>query len=320
MLARNPLARLGLLLLLAFGLALPANAQGIGDLGNLLKRVNPMERSGNRGHNEQITTHLGDATHGDAALDGFVPGERPLPLASLRQGNGSTFVLQPGYYTQDTQSYCLHAGTHGPGGGEGYLYAPPLGPARELITTIVHNSALHPDIRQQDVQALVWAILARARFRDLNPALQRVASTLLGPEQMAAQLRGAALDAVREQAMQQLMRRASPQLRQVLDAEATLRSMFAGGYASFQELEQVAILAGMAPIGEGSRDIPPGRWSKHPDGYWVRYLPSGYSRTRMEIHVEPGSEAVGRLFDPALHVAVPGNTARQRLLMSARAH
>lgn len=315
--ARSRLTRTALLFFLAMVVALPVQAQGLGDL---LKRVNPLERGGNRGHNEQITTNLGDATHGDPSRDGFQPAGQARPLDTLRDGDGRTFVLQPGYFTMSTQSYCLHAGTYGPGAGDGYLYAPPLGPAKDLIVTIARSSVLHPQVSQQDVQALIWAILARARFRDFNPSLQRTASTLLGPELMAAQMRGAALDALREQALQQLMGRASPQLRSVLEAEARLRSMFSSGYSSFQELEQVAVLAGMAPMGEGSRNIPSGRWSRHPDGYWVRYLPSGYSTTRMELYVEPDSSAVGLGFDPALHVAVPGNTARQRLLMSARSH
>jgi hypothetical protein len=55
-------------------------------------------------------------------------------------------------------------------------------------------------------------------------------------------------------------------------------------------------------------------------GYYVRYLPSGYSSTRVEIWVPQGSPAVGKEYDPATHIAVPGNTARQRLIQSGRAH
>ena len=56
-----------------------------------------------------------------------------------------------------------------------------------------------------------------------------------------------------------------------------------------------------------------------PDGYWVRYLPSGYSMTRLEIWVPQGSPSVDKEFDPATHIAVPGNTSRQRLIQSGRA-
>jgi hypothetical protein len=80
------------------------------------------------------------------------------------------------------------------------------------------------------------------------------------------------------------------------------------------------VLAGMAGVGEGSRDVPAGRWSLHPDGYYVRYLPRGYSYTVTQVWVPEGSAGSGRVFDPATHIAVPGNTARQRLMQSGRAH
>ena len=70
--------------------------------------------------------------------------------------------------------------------------------------------------------------------------------------------------------------------------------------------------------GAGSREVPSGRWSNHPDGYHVRYLPSGYSSTKVDIWVPQGSPAVGKEYDPATHIAVPGNTSRQRLIQSGR--
>jgi hypothetical protein len=107
-------------------------------------------------------------------------------------------------------------------------------------------------------------------------------------------------------------------LRQVAQAEAQLRSMLTTPGASFAEMERVAVLSGDAPLGPGSQEIPSGRWSLHPDGYYVRYIPSGYSSTRVEIWVPQGSPAVGKEYDPATHIAVPGNTARQRLIQSGR--
>ena len=83
-------------------------------------------------------------------------------------------------------------------------------------------------------------------------------------------------------------------------------------------MERVAVLSGNAPMGPGSQVVPSGRWSIHPDGYYVRYIPSGYSSTRVEIWVPQGSPAVGKEFDPATHIAVPGNTSRQRLIQSGR--
>ena len=114
------------------------------------------------------------------------------------------------------------------------------------------------------------------------------------------------------------MDRLPPVVRQALQAEAQLRQMLTTSGTSFAELERVAVLSGMAPRGEGSIDVPSGRWNQHPDGYHIRYIPQGYSHTLVEIWVPEGSPAVGKEYDPATHIAVPGNTSRQRLVQSGR--
>lgn len=110
-----------------------------------------------------------------------------------------------------------------------------------------------------------------------------------------------------------------PFVRQVLEAQARLRNALANPASSFGDLERIAVLTGdNVPLGPGSRGVPMGRWSKHPDGYWIRYYPSGYPTTKVEIWVPDDSAAVGKEFDPSVNVAVPGNTSRQRLLQSGR--
>src|SRR5919199_3685887 len=210
------------------------------------------------------------------------------------------------------QSYCLKAGTHRPGGGDGYLYAPPKGPAEDAVMSIVRNSVNHPEIHQHDIQLLLWAIIARAKFENLSTELKAVAARLLTPRQLAG-LNRSALDFIPSQVMDRM----PGPVRQIAQAEQSLRSMLTSG-ASFSEMERVAVLAGMAPPGPGSVEVPSGRWSAHPDGYMIRYIPSGYSTTRVEIWVPQGSPAVGKEYDPATHIAVPGNTARQRLIQSGR--
>lgn len=290
-------------------------------LGGLLDGVKAITPGFLRRDNPPITTSLKDATYSDPDKDGFQPPD-VRPLAALRATPQSPFVLKAGYYRMQSQSYCLHAGTYGPSGdkGDGYLYAPPLGPAKDTVMAIVRNSVLHADIPQHDVQLLLWAILAKTKPQDLSPPLQAVAMRLLSPQQFAALGRGAAFDFLRGRAYEMMLDQASPQLRQVLQAESQMRSMLSNGSSRFEDIERVAVLAGMAPMGEGSQAIPSGRWSRHPDGYWVRYVPSGYSSTRLELWVPNDSQAIGGTFDPATHVAVPGNTSRQRLLQSGREH
>lgn len=285
-----------------------------GGLGDKLKKKAPNLLGGKA----PITTSLSDAQWEDATKDGFTPREASRSLNTLQRTPNGGFVLQPGYYTLQTQSYCLKAGTHGPGGGDGYLYAPPKGPAEDAVITAVRNSVQHPELEQHDIQALLWAIIARAKFEDLQPQMKATASKLLTPRQLAS-LNRSALDVVSGNALTDALGGVPEPLRQIAQAEAQLRQMMTTPGATFAEMERVAVLSGNAPLGEGSRQVPSGRWSLHPDGYFVRYLPSGYSSTRVEIWVPQGSPSVGKEYDPATHIAVPGNTARQRLIQSGRA-
>lgn len=306
------------LLLLLGGTAATADAQ-FGRIGGAIGRVaGRLNLDGVLRGEAPITTSLPDAKWEVDSLDDFTPREAVRPLASLQRTPNGGFTLRPGYFEMHTQSYCLKAGTHGPGGGDGYLYAPPKGPAEDQVVTIVRNSVSHPEIEQHDIQTLLWAIIARAKFEDLQPNYKAIAGRLLTPQQLAS-LNRSALDFVPAPALDRALAGVPPLVRRALQAEAQLRQMLVSPGTSFEQLERVAVLAGMAPVGEGSRAVPSGRWSLHPDGYYVRYLPQGYSHTVVQIWAPPGSPAVGKTFDPATHIAVPGNTARQRLIQSGRA-
>jgi hypothetical protein len=296
--------------------AAPASAQlgGLGGLADKLKKKVPNPLGGK----EPITTSLSDAKWGDSSKDGFTPREAARSLMTLQRTPNGGFVIQPGYYQMVDQSYCLKAGTHGPGGGDGYLFAPPKGPAEDAVLTIVRNSVNRPEIPQNKIQQLLWAIIARAKFEDLQGDLKAVASQLLTPRQLAG-LNRSALDALSNPMLGRLGIDMPEPLRQIAQAEQQLRQMLTSTTASFAEMERVAVLTGNAPLGPGSQEVPAGRWSMHPDGYYVRYIPSGYSTTRVEIWAPQGSPAVGKEYDPAAHIAVPGNTSRQRLIQSGRA-
>ncbi|HEX6250261.1 MAG TPA: hypothetical protein VFZ56_02370 [Gemmatimonadaceae bacterium] len=269
------------------------------------------------GGDHPITTSLEHARWAVDTLDQFTPAEAARPLISLQRTATGGFVLAPGYYEMHTQSYCLKAGTYGPGGGDGYIFAPPTGPAQDAVVSIVRNSVAQPQIPQHDIQVLLWAIIARAKFEELSPDKKATAAKLLTAQQLAM-LNRSALDLLPGDEMDGLLSRAPAALRQVLQAEAQLRQMLTDPASSFAEMERVAVLAGLAELGPGSRAVPSGRWSLHPDGYYVRYIPRGYSHTVTQVWVPEGSPAVGKEYDAAMHIAVPGNTSRQRLIQSGR--
>lgn len=266
-----------------------------------------------------VSTSIKDAIYGDAAKDGFTPPGKLRDLTALPRSADGGFVLAPGYYIMHAQSYCLHAGTHGPGGGDGYLYAPVKGSAKDTVIAILRNSVSHPEIDQHDIQLLLWAVVARARFEDLDPRLKAVAARLLSARQLAG-LNRSALGVLTSPQLASVTGGMPGPLRTIVEAESRMRGLLTTPGSSYADIERVAVLGGMAPRGEGSIDVPATRWSLHPDGYWVRYKPNSYTNTWVEIWVPPGSKGVGKAYDPASSIAVPVNTARQRLAQSGRVY
>jgi hypothetical protein len=306
---RSCLVLVGLIVLTTATTSVKAQFGGLGRATDKLKVPDLFGRP-------PITTGLSDAKWGDPSKDGFTPAEAPRSLMTLKRTPDGGFVLEPGYFVEELQSYCLMAGTYGPGGGDGYLYAPVKGPADDAVVSILHNSVRHPDIEQQDIQMLLWAVVARARFEDLAPRSKAIAARLLSPRELAM-LNRSALGVATEGAVASALGGVPEPLRQIAHAEARLRQMLGNPDATFADMEGVAVLTGAAPLGQRSEPVPMTRWSLHPDGYYVRYLPSAYGMTRVELWVPQGTPGV-REFDPARHIAVPGNSSRQRLVQSAR--
>ena len=302
-------------LLAAIGLSLAFVPHSQAQFGGIIRDLSPGVKLPNLLKGKPpITTSIQDAIYSDPNRDGFDPGVA-RSLASLPLDKKNRYVLAPGYYTMTAQTYCLKAGTYGPTGGNAYLYAPLKGPQKKTVEAILRNSVDHPDIAQRDVQVLLWAIIARAKFENLNSRSKIVAARLLTSRQLASLNRNA-LDVLTNRQVQGLIGGVPRPVGAVLEAEADMRRMLSRG-SSYSDLETVAVLTGAVPLGEGSRtDIPANRWDRHPDGYWVRYDPTGYSRTTVEIYVP--EDANGAKYDPAVSVAVPANTSRQRIGQSAR--
>ena len=266
-----------------------------------------------------VSTNIKDAIFGDPSTDRFTPPMAVRDLTSLPRSAEGGFVLAPGYYRMHAQSYCLHAGTYGPGGGDGYLYAPVKGSAKDAVTSILRNSVAHPEIEQRDIQLLLWAIVARAKFEDLDMRLKGVAAVLLSKKQLAT-LNRSALGVLTSPQLASVTGGLPGPVRKVVEAESRMRGLLSTPGSSYADIERVAVLGGIAPRGEGSIDLPASRWSKHPDGFWVRYKPNGYSNTWVEIWVPQGSAGVGKTYDPGSAIAVPVNTSRQRLAQSGRVY
>lgn len=320
----NLLTRRSFALAAAGALVAAASGQASAQIGGLGRAIGRVAQHANVANvlegTPPISSNINDAVFAVDSLDRFTPREPMRSLATLQRTPNGGFVLQPGYYEWHAQSYCLHAGTYSPrSGGSGYLYSPVKGTAVDAVETILRNSVNKPNIPQHDIQVLLWAIVARAKFEDLDIHLKQTATQLLSERQLAL-LNRTALDLVPGPALDAMMDKVPDALKQIVRAEAQIRQLATTPGTTYEQLERVAVLTGVPPIGPGSRGVPTGRWSLHPDGYYVRYMPESYPYTIEQIWVPQGSPAVGKEYDPATHIAMPGNTYAQRLIQSGREH
>lgn len=200
-----------------------------------------------------------------------------------RTSTGGFIISKPGFYRVELESYCLKAGTHGPApGGDGYLTAALRGPKADLVRTILERSVAHREVAQPDVQLLLWAVLARAKLDDLNPRVKAAATTLLSPTELNG-MRSGTLGVLTPALLAQFEGSLPEPARRVLEAENDLRRALISPGLSYREAERLAVLAGAAPAGPAA--VPRGRWSDHPRGFFIRYYPTDYTRTRVELYI-----------------------------------
>src|SRR5687767_9363026 len=89
----------------AFAATASAQLGGLGGLGDKLKKKTPNLL----GDKQPITTSLNDAKWARGDMDGATPREAVRSLMTLQRTPNGGFVLQPGFYSMQTQSYCLKA-------------------------------------------------------------------------------------------------------------------------------------------------------------------------------------------------------------------
>ena len=259
--------------------------------------------------NEPINTSFRDASKQSELPESFGNGQKFRAMHRQNRSSTGAFLLKPGFYELKSRSFCLRAGTHGPSSGDGYLFAPLLGRQQDIVREVLTRSEAHPEISQQDVQILLWAIIARCDFRTMNLQLIDVCRKLMKPAHMARLNK----KLIMEFALAAIN---SPQLTasvmNVLQTENQIRGLIGQSNATFLDLERLAVLAGPARI--DNPEYRQGRWSKHPDGYYVRYYPQHYSRTIIQVYVPESISAAE--FDATNDVAVPANTGAQRLGLS----
>ncbi|MBV2166940.1 MAG: hypothetical protein KUL76_10470, partial [Kaistella sp.] len=240
----------------------------------------------------------------------FASGKNFVSLCRESFNKDTGYVLTPGYYQIQLKSFCLKAGTYAPSKGDGYLFAPLKGPKEEIINALVKNWYNHQDIPQEQVQSLVWAVIAKSSFKNLNTESKLVAARLLSKDQLL-KLSKMGLDFIPADIMSKAKSNLPQPVQIALDAENKIRNFFSSSSSSYAELERLAMISGVNPE---KSEILYGTWGLHPDGYWVAYEPHGYREMTVKIFVPENLTSVS--FIPSDQVAVPANTSSQRLMLS----
>ena len=298
------------------------------DIGKVLQYLE--ERS-------PVSTSFDDALYESEIMKDFEPSTnqyQPLEIQPNAEKGG--FRLNSGFYTMMAKSFCLKAGTYGPSSGDGHLYAPLAGRKREMVETILERYAKHPDIPQQKIQVLLWAIIARADLASLLKSEHFISlKKLFSIAELAKLFIIDKLDAEVDQKIALVDSKMPPLVKKALHAEQEIQNLLTNN-PIYEKLEQVAVLAGIAPAEDMIRQVSRGRWSYHPDGYFVRFFPQGYKQTRIDVYVPnstsveldaTGKQVVGHnaraqgeskevVFNPAKMVAVPANRSSQRIGVS----
>ena len=261
---------------------------------------------------QAISTSFKDVDKTGSKPPSFTEGQQAQPLYLLPKSPAGGYKLCEGFYEMTNKSYCLHAGTRGPSKGDGYMLAPVLGPKKDVVVRILKSAEHHANVQQRDIQVLLWAIVSRTKFADMNTDIKLTASTLLSPQELLM-LEGGALGVLPANLVEKAKGQLPSGIQSVFEAENSIRRLAASGTSSYEDMEKYAILAGLAP--QPDPDVPAGIWSLHPDGYYIRYMPSGYSVTKVQIYVpkELISTKSNLVYDGTNGIACPANVGAQRL-------
>jgi len=233
--------------------------------------------------------------------------QSPVSLMELPRTEEGGFVLSPGLYEADFKTYCLQPGTPGPSANDVYFHAPLAGERKELIQTILLNSRKQSGLEQKNVQLLLWSVVSNSDFHKLSYEVQYAAMQLLTPKQLF-ELQGGVLGVVKTVA------RVVPSSA----GQHNIRQLFDLSVRSYEAFEQLAVLS--TPSQVWRTDLKQDQWYKQEEGYYIRYIPSNYKQTRIQVYVPDGivdstAHETGNyiVFDPTSWMVIPANSNAQRL-------
>ncbi len=260
-----------------------------------------------------ITTGFPDTIHVDT-LPASIEPKAFKPLAGLDRTDDGAFVLKPGIYEAYVQSYTLDPGDGNFTKAGGYYPAPIKGTKARIVASLLKQIELHPDVSQSDVQVLLLNIVQGVDLEKMPPNVQQIAVRVL-PKEIVALMQGATQAKAFQQ---QLMNILNQRIAKDKNAEAKMNQLNDSLKAMQQ---QAAANPTFKADAEAEAPVVRGTWAQMPGGFYVRYLPDGYMKTRLQLMVpdEAVSQAKAPLtFDPTEYLAVLGQAPSERIGITLR--
>ena len=215
------------------------------------------------------------------SLEDALPLANWIDVSTIKPETENVDIDKAGYYRYDTRSYCLHAGKNGASKGNGYLIAPLKGSQANFIASIVKNSNANRDIAQHDIQRIIWAIEAGSSLADFSGQQKIALARLTSPDDLARYELEVQANANN---LTGLVRSLLPQdVKNALDFYDEFNSLVTDANASYEEIERMAVLTGIAPAGPDDVVINEGNWARIGENLFMRAFPKAYYRTTVEI-------------------------------------
>lgn len=251
----------------------------------------------------------------NTTLPGSVPTDlQPVSILDLPRSQDGAIILSEGMFEGEFRSYCLQPGTPDPTSLDAYRQMPLSGYRKDIVETVLRSSLDRPDLQQRNVQLLLWSVVSGSDYNRLSPSVKSTARELLTSKQVFA-LQGGMMGVVKAIAASLPESGLNPTF-------TSMRNLFELGNSSYEAYESIAVLR--QPSLKTKADYKTDQWYPQDGGYYVRYFPQGYQRTKIQIYVPKGSlDADGKksgnylVFDPINMMAVPANSNAQRLGIGA---
>lgn len=229
---------------------------------------------------------------------------RPDSLNNLPATQNGGFVLAPGFYEAEFKTFCLQPGTPDPSPRDAYLQSPITGYRGDIVQSVLLNSRRRSDLKQRNVQLLLWSIVSSSNYNNLSKEVRADAERLLTPKQIF-ELKGGWANVART-------------VSNRLPAGGDFKRVLDLGSESYEKIEKIAVLPEPSQIHRPDYKLD--QWYKQDDGYYVRYFPVSYKSVRMQVYVTDSLLDVdGKLngqyvvFDPTGTQVIPANSNAQRL-------